>query len=71
MEPSETAKTESSSPSMKSSTTTSSPASPNAWPESISRVMSRASSRVMHTTAPFPAARPEAFTTIGAPRSRI
>ena len=61
--PSVSAKTESSSPSIHSSTTTWQPASPNAWPESMPRTASTASSVVRHITTPLPAARPDAFTT--------
>ena len=68
--PSVMANTESSSPVMHSSTTTSRPASPNRKSSIISRRASRARSSVWHTMSPFPAARPEALTTIGAPRSR-
>jgi hypothetical protein len=69
--PSVRPKMESSSPSMKASTTISCPASPKADSRSMLRAASSASSTVWQTMAPFPAASPEAFTTTGAPCSRI
>ncbi len=56
---------------MNSSTTTTSPASPKTSSSMISRAASSASATVSQTRDPFPPASPEAFTTIGAPRSRI
>src|SRR6266566_159229 len=63
--PSVRANTDSSSPFKKSSMTISRPASPNAASASIARAARAASVRRAHTTAPFPAARPDAFTTSG------
>ncbi len=68
--PSATAKIDSSSPSRQSSITTSRPASPKARSPIIEAIASSASSTVAHTTAPLPAASPDAFTTTGAPCSR-
>src|SRR5712664_1531285 len=62
--PSVRASTDSSSPSRNASTTISLPASPRD-PASIARTTAAASARVSHTTAPLPAASPEAFTTSG------
>ncbi len=59
-----------SSPARKSSTTTRAPASPMTLSTSIASIARSASSTVDATTTPFPAARPSAFTTMGAPRSR-
>src|SRR2546427_5843170 len=42
------------------------PASPNVPSASMARAARAAASRVSHTTAPFPAASPDAFTTSGA-----
>ena len=56
-----------SSPSRNSSITTRLPALPKALPESISRTASSASCNVIATITPLPAAKPSAFTTIGAP----
>ena len=56
---------------MKSSTTTSAPESPNRRRSTMSITASTASASVAQTTAPLPAARPEALTTIGAPRDRM
>jgi hypothetical protein len=57
-----------SSPSRNSSMTTRAPAARKALPESMSRTAASASSTVvMATMTPLPAARPSAFTTIGAP----
>src|SRR5207244_1329018 len=63
--PSVRANTDSSSPFKKSSMTISRPASPNAASASIARAARTASVRRAHTTAPFPAARPDAVTTGG------
>src|SRR6266540_1239114 len=63
--PSVSARTDSSSPFRKSSITISWPASPNAPSASMARAARPASVRRAHTTAPLPAARPEAFTTSG------
>ncbi len=60
-----------SSPSRNSSITTRAPASPKALPDSMSRTAASASSSVIATITPLPAARPSAFTTIGAPFSRM
>src|SRR2546425_13139092 len=46
--------------------TPSRPASPNVPSASMARAAPAAASRVSHTTAPFPAASPDAFTTSGA-----
>ncbi len=59
-----------SSPSRNSSITTRQPASPKALPDSMSVTAASASSRLRATITPLPAARPSAFTTMGAPRSR-
>ena len=56
-----------SSPSRNSSMTTRAPASPSLLPESMSSTAACASSSVMATTTPLPAARPSALMTIGAP----
>src|SRR2546428_13178100 len=42
------------------------PASPTVPSASMARAARAAASRVLHTTAPFPAASPDAFTTSGA-----
>ncbi len=59
-----------SSPSRNSSITTRAPASPKALPLSMSRTAASASSSVIATITPLPAARPSALITIGAPFSR-
>ena len=46
------------------------PASPNARASIIASIAASASASVAATTTPLPAARPSAFTTIGAPRRR-
>ena len=58
-----------SSPARKSSITTRAPASPIELSSSIASIAACASAVVVATTTPLPAARPSAFTTIGAPRS--
>src|SRR2546426_404036 len=63
--PSVRANTDSSSPFKKSSMTISRPAPPTAASASIARPPRTASVRRAHPTAPFPAARPDAFTTSG------
>ena len=68
--PSARQNTDSSSPSMYSSTTTLLPAFPKA-PPSMLRAVRTASGTVSQTTAPFPAASPEALTTTGAPQASI
>lgn len=67
--PSVKARREASSPSMNSSMTTRLPALPNLWAPIISSRAARASSLVMATTTPLPAARPSALITMGAPFS--
>ena len=64
------ASSEHSGPVMHSSMRTVLPASPN-LPSKHSRTASSASSTVEATTTPLPAARPSAFTTMGAPCSRM
>ena len=59
--------TETSSPAINSSTTTRLPALPKAPSPIISSMAPNASSRVIATITPLPAARPSAFMTIGAP----
>ena len=61
------ANTDNSSPSRNSSITTSCPASPKIQSPSMDLTALSASCSVVQTTAPFPAASPDAFTTIGAP----
>ncbi len=68
--PSVTPKIESSSPSMNSSTTTFRPASPKARSSIMAVTAERASSTFGQTTAPLPAASPDALTTTGAPVAR-
>ena len=67
--PSVSAKTDASSPSMKASTTTLRPASPNFFSVMMPSSAFMASSTVRQTSAPLPAASPSALTTIGAPSS--
>ena len=55
---------------MNSSTSTSAPASPKMLSSSIDVMASSASSSVMATTTPLPAASPDALITTGAPNSR-
>ena len=55
---------------MNSSISTWAPASPKMFSSSIAVIAASASGSVMATTTPLPAARPEAFTTTGAPNSR-
>ena len=64
--PSHNTKSETSSPSMKSSITTAAPEAPND-PEKQSITASSASSTLMATVTPLPAAKPSALMTIGAP----
>ena len=61
--PSQSASTESSTPSRNSSTTTG--ASPNRWPSSMSTSVARASSSDAAITTPLPAASPSAFNATG------
>ena len=63
--------TETSSPAMNSSTTTRLPALPKALSPMISSMAPRASSSVMATITPLPAASPSALMTIGAPSALI
>src|SRR6185312_138315 len=69
--PSVSTNSDSSSPSMNSSTRIVSPASPKARPSSIERAASRAASVVSQTITPLPAASPDALITTGAPSSSI
>ena len=68
--PSHSANSETSSPVRHSSITTAAPASPKARRSIIASIAASASASVAATTTPLPAARPSAFTTIGAPRRR-
>jgi hypothetical protein len=63
-------KSDNSSPSMNSSSSTSDPASPNARSPIIISIARSASSILCATTTPFPAASPQALTTIGTPSRR-
>ena len=67
--PSVTAMNDTSSPARNSSITTRRPASPNAPRRMLVSIAACASARVAHTATPFPAARPSALTTTGAPTS--
>ena len=58
---------EASSPARNCSITTREPASPNLLPASMSSIAAKASSLVIATITPLPAARPSALITIGAP----
>src|SRR6185437_3617547 len=68
--PSQSAKKLISRPDKNSSITTSAPAAPKA-PSNIMAIAASASASVFATTTPLPAARPSAFTTIGAPCAHI
>ena len=61
---------EASSPAKNSSTTTREPAWPNLLPDSMSSMALKASSSLIATMTPLPAAKPSALMTIGAPLVR-